>query len=485
MSAPDVHSNLPANRQGSHAAKRGRRVRSIPLDADDHRLPAGSEWFSLVRRTGKACLAGLGVLGPVISLKRRLLPHLTTPPPAPVRDQVLPGVKIVRTIEEADAMLRRVDEAFAVSDDEARRVFQQHHMVTDLPFPLDPFSDEYRQAVLDMYLWLHGRPYAPSNEGTPFDVDQALKVPFPYLTRSTATVGQHLIVLGNAIRSMELPERATVLEFGPGWGNIADALSRMGHDVTVIDVEPNFLELISRRSAMADTAVTTILGDFGAVDVLDDQFDAVLFFECFHHCLDHAALLQRLDRVVKPGGRISTSLRSRSTTPTRSRGVFVSTESPCGRSAGTAGSSWAFKRATSWKRSAVQGGRARASRTTSSPGPRSMLPRESRNHWHDTHLTRQTRGTALANLPVSTCSDGCLGVSEVDAPKLHLDDDVAGALPLRRRPCSRHQQAEQSAPVKAQVPARGLVRDSVRRCAERGHQAGRPYGSDRQAGRGR
>jgi len=255
----------------------------------------------------KDALALLGILEPVVGARQRVRARLRKPSVEPVgqhETDVPPGVTVVRTLEEADAMLRHFDEAFAVSDEEARRAFRAYHMATDLKLPDDPFSEEYRDAVLRWYEWLHGRPYAPTNEVTVFDLEQALRVPFPYLTRSTATVGQHLMILGNAIRCLELPRNARVLEFGPGWGNIADALARMGHHVTAIDIEPKFLELIERRAEQAGTSVTTVLGDFDAVKTLDEQFDAVLFFECFHHCVDHVALLGELNRVVKPGGRI-------------------------------------------------------------------------------------------------------------------------------------------------------------------------------------
>jgi SAM-dependent methyltransferase len=34
----------------------------------------------------------------------------------------------------------------------------------------------------------------------------------------------------------------------------------------------------------------------------DEPFDAAVFFESFHHCADHLALLDRLHRVVRPDG---------------------------------------------------------------------------------------------------------------------------------------------------------------------------------------
>lgn len=272
------------------------------IDSSGPRLRTA--WFDLCRRTVKALLERLGLLDAVVTLKRRLLPQLSTYQAIPEPYQVPQGVTVVRTVEEADAMLRHFDEAFAISDDAAREAFRQYHMVLDATLPEDPFSAEYRARILELYEWLHGKPYEPANEVTPLDIGHALETPFPYHTRSTATVGQHLMIVGHAIRTMELAESSKVLELGPGWGNIADALVRMGHDVTVIDIEENFLELIRRRASMAGRTVTTIRGDFGAVRDLHEQYDAVLFFECFHHCLDHVQLLEDLQRVVKPGGRI-------------------------------------------------------------------------------------------------------------------------------------------------------------------------------------
>ncbi len=279
----------------------GSPVHESTADAD---VRLRKEWFDLLRQTAKTGLARGGVLDPVIAVKRRMLPHLNAVQDVPGPYQIPQGVKVVRTVEEADAMLAHFDEAFATSDDAAREAFRQYHMVLDADLPDDPFSPEYRQRILDLYEWMHGKPYAPTNEVTELDIDSALRTPVPYLTRSTATVGQHLMIVGHAIRSMDLPPDSKVLEFGPGWGNIAEALSRMGHEMTVVDIEPHFLELIRRRIELAGRSITTVQGDFGTVTELEEQFDAVVFFECFHHCLDHVQLLQELQRVVKPGGRI-------------------------------------------------------------------------------------------------------------------------------------------------------------------------------------
>ena len=103
---------------------------------------------------------------------------------------------------------------------------------------------------------------------------------------------------------MNLPAHSKVLELGPGWGNTTLALARMGHDVTAIDIEPNFVKLIETRAARVNTPIQVLHGDFALISELDDQYDAVLFFECFHHAADHLGVLESLDRVVAPGGRV-------------------------------------------------------------------------------------------------------------------------------------------------------------------------------------
>ena len=36
----------------------------------------------------------------------------------------------------------------------------------------------------------------------------------------------------------------------------------------------------------------------------EEPFDAAVFFESFHHCADHLAMLRRLHDIVRPGGAV-------------------------------------------------------------------------------------------------------------------------------------------------------------------------------------
>jgi SAM-dependent methyltransferase len=211
---------------------------------------------------------------------------------------------VIETLADLDVALRKLDAAAAISDDELRRAFETFSMRFPLDLPADPDSPDYRARQFDLYEWLHGKPYSTANEVSGFDPMQAADAPFPYHTKSAQTVGNQLIAIGYLIRALDLPAGSRVLEFGPGWGNTTIALARMGCQVTAVDIEANFLKLIDERARRKHVTVETIQGDFSLIAELDRQFDAVLFFECFHHCSDHQALVAGLDRVVAPGGKV-------------------------------------------------------------------------------------------------------------------------------------------------------------------------------------
>ena len=230
-------------------------------------------------------------------------------PAAPAPPDAAPSTlahprRIVATLEELDEMLAELDRLAEVSDDELRRGFTEFRMELDIDVPEDPYSPDYRAHVFEMYEFLHGRPYDPSHESTPFDSIDALTKPFPYSTMSPTTVGNQLMAIGHIVKAIDLAAGASVLEFGPGWGNTTLTLAQTGYRVTAIDIEPRFVELIEARADRLGVDLTARVGDFSTVSDLNEQFDAVLFFECFHHSADHLSLLEALDRVVAPGGKI-------------------------------------------------------------------------------------------------------------------------------------------------------------------------------------
>jgi 2-polyprenyl-3-methyl-5-hydroxy-6-metoxy-1,4-benzoquinol methylase len=172
------------------------------------------------------------------------------------------------------------------------------------PPPTDPRSEAYREHWFSVYESLTGSKYDLSREASTYDVEDTVGKPFPYSTESYQIVGEQYLRIGSLIRAMALPPGASVLEMGAGWGNTSLALARMGYRVTTLDIEHRHVELLKARAAQLQIRLTALKGDFFAIRSLTESFDAVLFYEAFHHCHDHRALLDALPRIIAPGGKL-------------------------------------------------------------------------------------------------------------------------------------------------------------------------------------
>lgn len=173
---------------------------------------------------------------------------------------------------------------------------------------MDPFSPDYRQGVLDLYLGLRARPdgdYIPERDEAPpapvpADVWSQLA---PWAFRDTAMVGEHLYAYGHILCHLGLPPGGSVLEYGPGSGQLLLMLARMGFRACGVDVDAIALEGIRLQAAGMGLTVPTERALFGE-GFSDERFDCILFYEAFHHSLDFQPLLRRLHARLKPGGRI-------------------------------------------------------------------------------------------------------------------------------------------------------------------------------------
>ena len=216
-------------------------------------------------------------------------------------------MEVVSTLQELDEKLREIDVAAAESDDAARRVFAGFEMsfgALNASMPEDPFSKDYYDFQMGIYEKIAGKDYVVSNEVSAFDVSAMVRRPFPYSSGSTSTAGMHLSAMGFVISNLQLQPGARILEFGPGWGNTTLALASLGFNVTAVDVEKNFCDLIQARASLNGVGVRVVNSDFFWCETVSEQYDAILFYESFHHCSDHIRLLRGLHRAVKPNGRV-------------------------------------------------------------------------------------------------------------------------------------------------------------------------------------
>lgn len=206
------------------------------------------------------------------------------------------------TLDQLDATLEEAAERFARSEDDGRAFLDGVRMVPP-PWPSDPFSEAYRAWTWDLYRCVSGRgDYSLGHEASPFDFDAALDRPFPFATGSATVVGDDLIGRGSVIKALALAAPARVAELGPGWGNLTSDLFAMGHEVTAVDVDEGFCRLIAQRAPGVHVVRSDMLS-FAAAPT-GGPYDAVVFFESFHHCADHLRLLELLHEVVVDGGRL-------------------------------------------------------------------------------------------------------------------------------------------------------------------------------------
>lgn len=230
-------------------------------------------------------------------------PETPAPDPGPV--PVGPVVRQISSIAELDAVLEEVGAAHAISDDAVRAALNSFRYVVDVgDLPADPYSDAYNKYQLELYERIAGRPYRIENERTSFLSEDVRALPFPYYTESWKTVSDHIVMSGLIIKTLALPAKASILEFGPGWGNTTLALAQMGYQVTAVDIEQRYLDLIAYRCRDLAAPPRLLCRDFAKVGELGERFDAILFYESFHHCSDHQALLAGLPALLKQAGKV-------------------------------------------------------------------------------------------------------------------------------------------------------------------------------------
>lgn len=172
----------------------------------------------------------------------------------------------------------------------------------------DPLSAAYAEDQLTLYRLVSGRDYDPlRNElAQGLEFQSILRDPWPFCSRDLSLVGHYFMGVGQLLRILGRKRVESVLEYGPGWGYTTQFIARSGCQVSVVDAEPLFLRYVEATTTLSTTArIVTHHGLFG--DKPNDarsSYDAIVFFECFHHCFAHRDLLDRCRDMLPVGGRI-------------------------------------------------------------------------------------------------------------------------------------------------------------------------------------
>lgn len=214
-------------------------------------------------------------------------------------------MQIISNLVELEAKIAECNHALTYgSDDAMRRLFGTFQLDFSKDCPTDPFSEVYRDFQMEIYKTLTGSPYLIENEISGFATAEKARCPFPYYLRSASTAGHHLLAIGFMLCKLSIPSGGRIIEFGAGWGNSTLQLAQTGFDVTAVDIDPGFCDVMRARARQLDLPLTVIEGEFFLTERIERPYDAALFFECFHHCDDHMRLLRGLHQAIMPGGRV-------------------------------------------------------------------------------------------------------------------------------------------------------------------------------------
>lgn len=215
-----------------------------------------------------------------------------------------------QAVESMEALIERIDHCEKLPT-ETERVSALCDYYLKLPekhrLPPDPYSRAYRDKVLEIYNRVSGRKGgydAKVAELAPFSSDFRQSDPPPFHTGSSSLVSDMMICWGFIIRCMDLPPGSRVLEYGFGSGQILMNLARMGMKCHGIDIEPNYVRFLLEQAKLLGVPMKARVGQFGDVVEPGDRHDAVIFFEAFHHALDHVALVDRFDDIVADDGLV-------------------------------------------------------------------------------------------------------------------------------------------------------------------------------------
>ena len=168
----------------------------------------------------------------------------------------------------------------------------------------DPFSTSYSDEVQRIYQHLWGGRYDVADESNIHKFD--LKEPGAYSSRHPHLICSHLGSIVTLIRDIGKAPPARVLDLGFGAGDTSLLLARCGFDVDAIDVNETFVESLgywAERMHVEHRISIANMG-FDALGALDRRYDAIVFFEAFHHSLNHAAVMRTLAAKLKDDGVI-------------------------------------------------------------------------------------------------------------------------------------------------------------------------------------
>src|SRR2546425_10304459 len=98
--------------------------------------------------------------------------------------------------------------------------------------------------------------------------------------------------------------RGRVLDLGCAFGFATLQLARRGYETVGVDNSPGYIARAKRRHPTG----TYLLCSADDLPLDDASFEGVLFLDVLEHVTNEAAVIQQIQRVLKPGGTLVVSV---------------------------------------------------------------------------------------------------------------------------------------------------------------------------------
>lgn len=169
----------------------------------------------------------------------------------------------------------------------------------DIESRADPFSAAHRLWVIDQWCTVSGRAdycLDLEHDGNVHASEDQLARLYPFVSGDLRFTAQYMMGVYFALQLLDGAPGQRVVEYGVGWGNTTVALMQAGWDVLAVDIDPKWLQLLRLRAAQLKVTdrLQTLGGEFGQLPDDGSLYSAVVFFECFHHALNHDEALARI-----------------------------------------------------------------------------------------------------------------------------------------------------------------------------------------------
>ena len=191
--------------------------------------------------------------------------------------------------------------------------YREAHMTLPAWFVqgLDPWGAAYAEQQHRLWALVAGAtpPYTPElhEKEVPWGDIDPVRFPGFYVRRDAlaiASASDHVLATGMLLKHSGLQPGDAALEYGPGFGQTALALARLGVNVDTVDISAVFCGFVQRQAEHFQVPLTALQGPFGINPRPGTKYKLIWFYESFHHCVDFQQVVAQLAGHLAEGGRV-------------------------------------------------------------------------------------------------------------------------------------------------------------------------------------